>query len=53
MKGTIVTILAIIGALVVLGWLVKLSFKLIGVLIGVGLVIAVLAGGQKLLGNKK
>ena len=53
MKGTIVTILAIIGALVVLGWLVKLSFKLIGVLIGVGLVVAVLAGGQKLLGGNK
>jgi hypothetical protein len=52
MNKTIVTILAVIGGLIVLGWIVKLSFKLIGVLIGVGLVVAVLAGGQKLLGKR-
>jgi hypothetical protein len=53
MKGMLLTILMIIGGLVVLGWLLKLSFKLLGVLIGVGLVVAVLAGGQKLLGGRK
>ncbi|MHA6722824.1 hypothetical protein [Sphingomonas sp. RS2018] len=52
-KNTLVTILAIIGAIVVAGWVLKLSFKLLGVLIGAGLVIAILAGGQKLLGSGK
>ena len=52
-KKTLVTILAILGAIVVAGWVLKLSFKLLGVLIGAGIVIAVLAGGQKLLGGKK
>ncbi len=53
MNRTLVIVLAIIGGLVVLGWVLKLSFKLLGVLIGVGIVVAVLAGGQKLLGGKK
>jgi hypothetical protein len=52
-KNTLVTILAVIGAVVVLGWVLKLSFKLLGVLIGAAIVIAILAGGQKLLGNGK
>ena len=52
-KNTLVTILAIIGGIVVLGWLLKLSFKLLGILIGVALVVGVLAAGQKLLGNGK
>ena len=52
-KNTLVTILAVIGGIVVLGWILKLSVKLLGVLIGVGLVIAILAGGQKLLGGRK
>ena len=52
-KNLIVTILAIIGGIVVLGWLLKLSFKLLGLLIGVALVVGVLAAGQKLLGNGK
>lgn len=40
-KNVIITILAIIGGLVVLGWLLKFSFKLIGILllIGIGVVI--------------
>ncbi|MES2337442.1 MAG: hypothetical protein V4537_05020 [Pseudomonadota bacterium] len=53
MNKTVVTILTIIGAIVVLGWILKLSFKLLGVLIGVGIVIAVLSVGQKLLGGRK
>ncbi|URW76565.1 hypothetical protein M9980_04955 [Sphingomonas donggukensis] len=53
MNKTVVTILTIIGAIVVLGWILKLSFKLLGVLIGAAIVIAVLAGGQKLLGGRK
>jgi hypothetical protein len=42
-RNTVITILAIIGGLVALGWLIKLSVKLLGVLIGIGLVILVLA----------
>ena len=32
-KNTLVTILAIIGGFVVLGWVVKLTFKLLGPLL--------------------
>jgi hypothetical protein len=49
----VTTILLIIGAIVVAGWVLKLSFKLLGLLIGAAIVIAVLAGGQKLLGGRK
>jgi hypothetical protein len=37
-KNTVVTILAVIGALVVAGWVLKLAFYLLGplLLIGVG-----------------
>ena len=52
-KNLLITILAIIGGIVVLGWVLKISFKLLGILIGVGIVVAVLAGGQKLLGSGK
>ena len=52
-KNTLVTILAVIGGLVVLGWFLKLSFKLLGVLIGVGLVLLVLGGANKLIGGGK
>ncbi|WP_176484581.1 hypothetical protein [Sphingomonas spermidinifaciens] len=52
-KNTIITILAVIGAIVVLGWVLKLSFKLLGVLIGAAIVVAILAGGRKLLGGGK
>jgi len=40
-KNTIVTILAIIGGIVVLGWLLKLTFALLGpiIVIGLGVVI--------------
>jgi hypothetical protein len=50
---TVVTILAIIGAIVVAGWVLKLSFKLLGLAIGAAIVVAILAGGQKLLGGGK
>jgi len=41
MKNTIITILAVIGGLVVLGFVLKVTFKLLGllILIGIGLVI--------------
>ena len=52
-KNLIVTILAIIGGIVVLGWVLKISFKLLGIAIGVAIVVAVLAGGRKLLGGGK
>lgn len=52
-KNTLVTILAIIGGIVVLGWLLKLSFKLLGILIGVALVVMILGGVQKLVGGPK
>jgi len=52
-KKTLITILAIIGAIVVLGWVLKISFKLLGLAIGAAIVIAVLAGGRKLLGGGK
>ena len=52
-KNTLITILAIIGAIVVLGWVLKISFKLLGLAIGAAIVIAVLAGGRKLLGGGK
>lgn len=40
-KNAIVTILAIIGGIVVLGWLLKLTFALLGpiIVIGLGVVI--------------
>ena len=39
-KSTIITILAIIGGLVVLGWVLRITFALLGplVLIGLGVV---------------
>ncbi|MGB3927348.1 MAG: hypothetical protein WBL20_00140 [Sphingobium sp.] len=52
-KNTLVAILAVIGAIVVLGWVLKLSFKLLGIAIGAAIVIAILAGGSKLLGSGK
>ena len=36
-KNTAITILAIIGGIVVLGWALKLTFKLLGLLIVVGI----------------
>lgn len=40
-KNLIVTILAIVGAIVVLGWLLRLTFALLGPLIIIGIAILV------------
>jgi hypothetical protein len=52
-KNLIVTILAIIGAVVVAGWVLKLTFKLIGplLLIGLGVVIYMAISGNKRIGG--
>ncbi|MDF7773882.1 hypothetical protein P1X14_01375 [Sphingomonas sp. AOB5] len=40
-KNLIVTILAIIGGLVVLGWVLRVTFALLGPLLLIGLAVAV------------
>ena len=52
-KNTIVTILAIIGGIVVLGWALKLTFKLLGLLIvaGIGVGIYLLMTDSKRIGG--
>lgn len=40
-KNLIVTILAIIGAIVVAGWVLKATFSLLGPLIVVGIAVAI------------
>lgn len=50
-KGLIVTILAIIGGIVVLGWVLKLAFNLIGILVVVGLIVLGVVFVQNLLGK--
>ncbi len=52
-KNTIVTILAIIGGLVVLGWVLKLTFKLLGPLLvlGVGYIVYRLVTDDKRIGG--
>ena len=40
-KNAIVTILAVIGGIVVLGWLLKLTFSLLGPIIVIGLGVVV------------
>ena len=52
-KNTLVTILAIIGGIVVLGWALKLTFKLLGLLIVIGIGLAIYFGAQKMLGGPK
>ncbi len=47
----IVTILAVIGGFVVLGWVFKLAFKLIGLGILVGLIVIVYLLLQKMVGK--
>ena len=51
-KNWVVLILAIIGAIVVAGWVLKLTFKLIGILVGIGIAVLLLLVAQKLLGKK-
>ena len=52
-KNTVVTILAIIGGLVVLGWVLKLTFKLLGplILLGAGYVVYRLVTDNKRIGG--
>ena len=52
-KNTLVTILAIIGGFVVLGWVLKLTFKLLGplLILGVGYVIYRLVQDNKRIGG--
>ena len=54
-KHTIVTILAIIGGLVVLGWVLKLTFALLGplLLLGIGYVVYRVATDNKRIGGPK
>ena len=54
-KNTIVTILAIIGAIVVAGWVLRLTFALLGplLLVGLGVVIYLAVKGDKRIGGPK
>ena len=54
-KNTIVTILAIIGGIVVLGWVLRLTFALLGpiIVIGLGVVIYLALTSNKRLGGPK
>ena len=51
-KGLIVTILAIIGGIVVLGWALRLFANLFGLLVMVGLVIVAVIVVQKMMGKR-
>ncbi|WP_156804349.1 hypothetical protein ACNFJ7_03485 [Sphingomonas sp. HT-1] len=53
MRGNslIVTILAIIGGIVVLGWVLELAFNLIGTLVLIGLAVVFYLFVQKLVGK--
>ena len=51
-NSTIVTILAIIGAIVVLGWALKLFAHLIGIVIMIGLVVVAVFAVQRLMGKR-
>lgn len=51
MKNPIVTILAIIGGIVVLGWVLKLTFKLLGLLILVAIGLMIFFAAQKAMGR--
>ena len=50
---TPVTILAVIGGFVALGWLLKVTFKLLGLLIVVGAGIVLYLGARKLIGGRE
>ncbi|MCP3732456.1 hypothetical protein M9978_18700 [Sphingomonas sp. MG17] len=54
-KNTIVTILAVIGGIVVLGWVLKLAFKLFVplLLVGVGVAIYLAVKDNKRIGGPK
>ena len=54
-KNTIVTILAIIGGIVVLGWVLRLTFALLGpiIVIGLSVLIYLVLTGDKRIGGPK
>lgn len=54
-KNTIITILAIIGGIVVLGWVLRLTFALLGpiIVIGLGVILYLALSGNKRIGGPK
>ena len=50
-KNLVFTILAIIGAIVVAGWVFKLAFKLIGLIVVIGLVVLAFMFVQNVMGK--
>jgi membrane protein implicated in regulation of membrane protease activity len=50
-KNLIFVILAVIGALVIGGWLLKIAFKLLGVVILIGLAVVAYILIQKMVGR--
>lgn len=52
-KNTLVTILAIIGGIVVIGWALKVTFKLLGLLIVIGIGLAIYFAVQSATGKGK
>lgn len=50
-KNLIFVILAVIGAIVVGGWVLKIAFKLLGIIILVGLAVVAFIMIQKLVGQ--
>lgn len=54
-KGNVILILAVIGALVVAGWVLRLAFALLGplLLIGAGVVLYLVLTGNKRIGGPK
>ena len=50
-KNIIFVVLAIIGAIVVGGWVLKIAFKLLGILILVGLAVVAFMVIQKMVGQ--
>jgi hypothetical protein len=50
-KNLIFVILAVIGALVIGGWLLKIAFKLLGIVILVGLAVVAYILIQKMVGQ--
>jgi hypothetical protein len=50
-KNVLFVVLAVIGAIVVGGWVLKIAFKLLGILILVGLAVVAFIVIQKLVGQ--
>ena len=50
-KNVIFVVLAVIGAIVLGGWLLKIAFKLLGIIILIGLAVIVFLVIQKLVGQ--